>query len=113
MANTYSDTHDGELGLGVIGCGRFGLFALQQFVQVPGIKPVAIADTHREAARDVARRFGLPDLMDADDLLKMQNVDLVYIASPPFLHHPLAMKALRAGRHVIVEKPMALTLAQA
>jgi predicted dehydrogenase len=101
------------VGIGVIGCGGFGLFALQQFVQVPGVRPVGIANTHREAARAAARRFGLPDLMEVDALLQMPGLDLVYIATPPFLHYPQAMQALRAGKHVLVEKPTALNTAQA
>jgi predicted dehydrogenase len=101
------------VGIGVIGCGGFGLFALQQFAQIPGVRPVGIANTHREAARAAARRFGLPDVMEVEDLLRMPGLDLVYIATPPFLHYPQAMQALKAGKHVLVEKPTALHPAQA
>ncbi|MBW8806105.1 MAG: dehydrogenase [Catenulispora sp. 13_1_20CM_3_70_7] len=105
--------NDGKIGLGVIGCGGFGLFALQNFVQVPGVKLMAMAGTAREQALTAAKRFGLPDVGEVDDLLADPDVDLVYIATPPFLHHPQAMAALTAGKHVIVEKPMALTVAHA
>ncbi len=107
------NTKSGQLGVGVIGCGGFGLFALQQFAQVPGVKLVGVAGTHREAARAAARRFGLPDVIEVDALLQMPELDLVYIATPPFLHYPQAMQALRAGKHVLVEKPTAMELAQA
>src|SRR5256714_5818684 len=99
--------------LGALGAGGFGLFALQQFTQIPGVQLVAIAATHREAAFAMAQRFGIPDLQDVDTLLARDDVNLVYIATPPFLHHPHAMKALAAGKHVICEKPLALTLQQA
>jgi predicted dehydrogenase len=89
----------GELGLGVIGCGGFGLFALQHFAQVPGVRPVAMAGTHRPAALAAARRFGIPDVEAVELLLAREDVDLVYIATPPFLHHPQAMAALAAGKH--------------
>jgi predicted dehydrogenase len=102
-----------QIGLGVIGCGGFGLFAMQQFAQLPGIRLVGMAGTHRAAAHAAARRFGLPDVMEIEALLAMPNLDLVYIATPPFLHHAQAMQALRAGKHVLVEKPTALNLAQA
>jgi predicted dehydrogenase len=102
-----------QIGLGVIGCGGFGLFAMQQFAQVPGVKLVGMAGTHREAAQAAARRFGLPDLMEVETLLRMPGLDLVYIATPPWLHHPQAMQALKAGKHVLVEKPTALHPAQA
>ena len=106
-------TEPQQIGVGVIGCGGFGLFALQQFAQVPGVKLVGMAATYREAAHAVARRFGLPDVTEVEALLQMPGLDLVYIATPPFLHHPQAMQALQAGKHVLVEKPGALHLAQA
>ena len=103
----------GEIRLGVIGCGGFGLYALQQFAQVPGVKITGMAGTHREAALAAARRFGIPDIEDVDKLLARADVDLVYIATPPFLHFPQAMAALEAGKHVICEKPLAMTVEQA
>lgn len=101
------------LKLGVIGCGGFGLFALQQFTQVPGVTLVGMAGTHRPAARAAAARFGVENVDEVDRLLERDDVDLVYISTPPFLHHPQALAALQAGKHVIVEKPLALTVAQA
>ena len=56
----------GEIGLGIIGCGGFGLYALQQFVQVPGVKLIGMAGTNRPAAHAAARRFGIPDIEDVD-----------------------------------------------
>ena len=101
------------LRIGAIGAGGFGLFALQQFLQVPGVELVAMAGTHREAAMAMARRFGVPDLVEVDALLASPEVDLVYIATPPFLHYPQARAALAAGKHVICEKPLAMTVEQA
>lgn len=102
-----------ESRLAVIGCGGFGLYALQQFAQVPGVTLVGMAGTHRQAAYAAAQRFGIPDIEEVDELVKRDDVDLIYIATPPFLHHPQAMMALGAGKHVICEKPLALTVAQA
>lgn len=103
----------GAIRIGVIGAGGFGLYALQQFTQIPGVSLVGMAGTHREAAFAVAQRFGIPDIEDVDALVGRPDIDLIYIATPPFLHHPQAMKALQAGKHVICEKPLAMTLAQA
>jgi predicted dehydrogenase len=103
----------GEIRTGVIGCGGFGLYALQQFAQVPGVVLAGMAGTHREAAHAAATRFGIPDIEDVDRLLARDDIDLIYIATPPFLHHAQAMAALRAGKHVICEKPLAMTVAQA
>jgi predicted dehydrogenase len=101
------------VGIGIIGFGGFATFAAQQFAQVPGIELRAIASTNREGAMKAAARFGLPDVKEIDALLAMPDVDLVYIATPPFLHHEQALRALRAGKHVIVEKPLALQNAEA
>jgi predicted dehydrogenase len=102
-----------EIQLAVIGCGGFGLYALQQFTQVPGVKLIGMAGTNRPAAHAAAERFGIPDIQEVKKLLARDDVDLVYIATPPFLHYPQALAALEAGKHVICEKPLAMTLAQA
>lgn len=101
------------LHIGAIGAGGFGLFALQQFLQAPGVRLAAIAGTHREAALAIARRFGVNDVVETDLLLADPEVDLVYIATPPFLHFSQARAALLAGKHVICEKPLAMTVAEA
>ncbi len=102
-----------EIGLGVIGCGGFGLFALQQFVQVPGVRLAGMAGTARPAALTAARRYGLEDVVEVERLLALPSIDIVYISTPPFLHYPQAKAALAAGKHVICEKPLALTVEQA
>ena len=99
--------------LGVIGCGGFGLFALQHFAQLPGVRPVAMAGTHREASIAAARRFGIPDVQEIEALLNRDDVDLVYIATPPFLHYEQSLAGLEHGKHVICEKPLAVTVEQA
>jgi predicted dehydrogenase len=101
------------LRIGVVGFGGFAQFAVQQFVQVPGVELVGMAGTHRDAAFAAAKRFGIPDIEEVDALLARPDVDLVYIATPPFLHYQQALAALNAGKHVICEKPLAMNLAQA
>lgn len=64
--------------MGAIGAGGFGLFALKQFLQISGVRLVAIAGTHQEAAVAMARRFGVEDVVETDQLL----------ATPSFSHYP-------------------------
>jgi predicted dehydrogenase len=104
---------DSLIRLGVIGCGGFGLFALQQFTQVPGVKLVGMAATHQPASLAAAARFGVENVDDLGEFLKRDDLDVVYIATPPFLHHAQALAALEAGKHVIVEKPLAMTVGEA
>lgn len=104
-----SDTsEDRTIGLGVIGMGGFGLFAVQQFLQTPNTKLVAIAGSKREESIVAAKRFGAETLASIDELVNHPDVDLVYIATPPFMHYEQAMLALNAGKHVICEKPLAM-----
>jgi predicted dehydrogenase len=102
-----------RIGLGVVGCGGFGLFALQQFVQVPGVRLVGVAGTHQPASLAAAARFGVENTDDLTAFLARRDLDLVYIATPPFLHREQVMAGLAAGKHVIVEKPLALNVGQA
>ncbi|GAB3707546.1 hypothetical protein GCM10027592_41800 [Spirosoma flavus] len=95
------------IGIGIIGMGGFGLFAAQQFLQVPHTKLVAIAGSKREEAITAAKRFGAEQLESLEELVNHPDVDLIYIATPPFLHYEQAMLALNAGKHVICEKPLA------
>lgn len=102
-----------EIGIGVIGMGGFGLFAVQQFLQVgspnhPLAKLVAIAGSKREEAIRTAKRFGAEQLGSLEELVNHPDVDVIYIATPPFLHYEQAMLALNAGKHVICEKPLAM-----
>ncbi|OIN57696.1 Gfo/Idh/MocA family protein [Arsenicibacter rosenii] len=101
-----------EFGLGVIGMGGFGLFASQHFLQIPGTRLVAIAGTNREGAKAAAERFGAVLLDSLDELVAHPDVSIVYIATPPFLHYQQALLALQAGKHVICEKPLAVTAEQ-
>jgi predicted dehydrogenase len=110
---TTTTTTKPMIGVGIVGFGGFGMFAAQQFAQVPGIELRCIAGTHRDAAVKAAERFGLPDIKDLDAMLAMPEVDLVYIATPPFLHYEQALAALRAKKHVIVEKPLSMRVEEA
>lgn len=96
------------IGLGVIGMGGFGLFAVQQFLQQHHTKLVAIAGSKREEAMTVAKRFGAEQVESIEELVNHPDVDLIYIATPPFLHYEQSMLALNAGKHVICEKPLAM-----
>jgi predicted dehydrogenase len=102
-----------QIGIGVVGCGGFALFALEQFAKIPGVHFIGMAATFPEAAELASRRFGLVDFKEIETLLAQPGLDLVYIATPPFLHFTQAMHALRAGKHVLVEKPTALHPAEA
>jgi predicted dehydrogenase len=88
--------------------GGFGLFAIQQFLQTPNTRLVAIAGSKREEAIATAKRFGAEQLATLEELVSHPDVDVIYIATPPFLHYEQSKLALNAGKHVICEKPLAM-----
>ena len=62
-----------KIRIGAIGAGGFGLFALQQFLQVEGVELVAMAGTHREAALAMGRRFGVTETLEVECLLQLEG----------------------------------------
>ena len=101
------------LGYGLIGCGGFGTFCLEQYRAMPELRCVAVADLDPGLARATATRFGLAACASPEALLARDDIDLVHIATPPFTHRALSLAALEAGKHVLCEKPLATTLADA
>lgn len=106
-------TDQKEIGLGIIGFGGFALFASQHFLQLPNVRLVGIAGSKREEAVTAAKRFGATNFETIEELLDTPGLEVVYVATPPFLHYSQSMMALRKGKHVICEKPLAVTAEQA
>lgn len=102
-----------SLRIGVVGMGGFALFACQQFNQVDGVQVVALSETSSEPRIRAAERFGLDRPVSLHEMLADPNVNTVYIGTPPSLHSSQARSALEAGKHVIVEKPLALSSKEA
>ncbi|HUG54895.1 MAG TPA: Gfo/Idh/MocA family oxidoreductase [Vicinamibacteria bacterium] len=104
--------NDGCLGIGLVGCGRAGvLLHLPALSRVRGVRVTALADTEparlAEAARlaPTAATYG-----DYRRLLEDPRVDLAAVCVPPAAHAPVAVAAIGAGKHVMVEKPLAHSL---
>ncbi len=99
---------------GIIGCGNVTeKKSGPAFNKVPGSHLVAVMRRHGEKAADYARRHGVSRWYDrADDLIRDPEVNAVYVATPPSTHAQYAIAAMRAGKAVYVEKPMARTYAE-
>lgn len=97
-----------SFNVAVIGAGAIGLDHLASFQQHPAAKVVALAEVSRERGREAADKFNVPDLVtDHRLLLARDDIDIISIALPNYLHAPVALSALRAGKHVMLDKPMA------
>ena len=102
------------LGVGIIGCGTFCTEYLKTLGPVyKTVKVVACSDIDMERANRIAKEWGVPHPCTTEELLADPEVDIAVIVTGPGSHYPLTMQALKAGKHVYCEKPMALTFEQA
>ena len=96
--------------IGVIGVG-FGSRVHIPAYQSEGLDVVAVCTRREETGRAAAERFGVPSVFtDHEAMLGMDGLDAVAVVGPRELHHPMAMAALEAGKHVICEKPFTTEL---
>jgi predicted dehydrogenase len=95
----------------VVGVGYLGRFHAQKYAQAEGCELVAVVDARQEAREQVARELNTQALADARDLLG--RVDVVSVVTPTPAHFPIARSFLDAGVHVLVEKPITETPAEA
>ena len=98
---------------GVIGCGRIAPHHIGAIEQIPEARLAMVADIVAERAKAFGERYGVPWTTDYHDILESDAVDVVNICTPSGLHAHMGIEAAKAGKHVVVEKPMALTLEDA
>jgi predicted dehydrogenase len=103
-----------ELRVGVVGCGNHGSALAQAVVRSDALRLVACADPDATAVRRVAGfSDGISTHVSLEALLNASDVDAVLIATPHDVLAPLALSAVRAGKHLLIEKPMAMDEPQA
>lgn len=97
-----------KLRIAVVGAGYWGPNLARNFFASPDWELVAICDLDRERAERVASQVGqVPAVTSLTELLASEDLDAIAIATPARTHYPIAMQALAAGKHVVVEKPLA------
>lgn len=106
-----------EVRIGIIGCGGIAsgkhLISLKK---LPNVKLVAFCDMDIERAAQACREYGEPDAQvytDYKELLAREDIEVVHVLTPNSSHCPISVDALKAGKHVMCEKPMATTYAEA
>ncbi len=107
-----------KINVGLIGCGSLSLIGILPQLSEPdareSIELVAVCDVVEERARQTAAQFGIPDYYaDAQKLIDREDIELVLVITPIPFHHEYTMAALRARKHVYVQKTMATTLQEA
>ncbi len=106
-----------KIKVGIVGCGFIGMGKhLPSLQQVPDVEAVAFCDLVPERAQAAAKQFGGPDALvctDYNDLLKRDDIDVIHVCTPNSTHAEISIAAMKAGKHVMCEKPMAKTAAEA
>lgn len=104
-------TGPAPLAVGVIGVGALGFHHARIYAAMPEVRLVGIFDARAERAADVARQLGTTAFATADALIN--ECDAVSVVVPTPAHHDVGMAALARKRHVLMEKPLAATIAEA
>lgn len=102
-----------KIGFGIIGAGVISAYHAKAIESQPDAKLVAVADIFRESADKCAAEHSCEALYSIDELLKRPDIQAVSVCSPTFLHAEHAIAAMNAGKHVVVEKSMAINLPDA
>ena len=103
----------GPVRVALVGCGRISRNHFEAIKRIDGLELVAVADSDLARAQAVGAEQGVPAFGSLDEMLAAVPSDLVSICTPSGLHPQHGMIAARAGRHVLTEKPMAISLAAA
>jgi phthalate 4,5-cis-dihydrodiol dehydrogenase len=109
MIAAATDSEQGRLRIGVAGLGRAFSLMLPTFLRDPRVQLVGACDPREEARRQFAADFSAPTYADVSQLAANPDVEVIYVASPHQFHARHTEIAAANGKHVLVEKPMALS----
>ncbi len=99
-----------DLAIGIIGLGRMGTYHLETWERIEGAQVVGVAEPNEAVARERIGRRPIAHFADYRELIKRRDVDAVCITAPSQQHARIAMEVIAAGKHLLVEKPIATTL---
>ena len=102
-----------ELRIALIGCGRISKHHFEAIGRIDGLVLSAVCDEVEDRAREAGDLWGVPWFTSYDDMLSQSECDVVTVATPSGLHPAHGIRAAQAGKHVISEKPMGISLAAA
>lgn len=104
---------DKKMRFAIIGCGRIAQKHGEAIMAIPEAELVAVCDIVPEKAQAFAAKYGAKPYTSYDEMFENEDLEVVTIATPSDLHAPIGIAAAKAGKHVMVEKPMAMTLKSA
>src|SRR5438477_6022385 len=97
-----------KINVGLIGCGAISGAYLKHAQSFPILDIVACADINLDAAKQKAQEFGVPRACTVGQLLKDDSIEIVLNLTIPRAHAPVALKAIKAGKHTYCEKPLGI-----
>jgi len=97
----------------IVGTGFIGPAHLEALRRLPNVEVVALCEVNKELANEKAKALGIPRAYTFDEMLKQDDIDVVHICTPNFLHFAQAKAVLEAEKHVICEKPLAVKIHEA
>jgi len=101
------------VNVAILGAGFMGKMHAECYHNLSNANLIAIGDANSEKAQEVAARYAIQPSSNLDELIKDERIDLIDICLPTFLHKEYAVKAAQAGKHILCEKPIALTVEDA
>ncbi len=112
-----AQTSERQTGYAIIGLGRIAEIFMAGVRNSPNSKVTALVSGHRDKAQRIAASFGVPessiyDYDNFDSIISNKAVDAVYVALPNSMHADFTIRAAKAGKHVLCEKPMAINVAE-
>lgn len=102
-----------KIGVGVVGAGAWGKNHIRNFSELDKANLIAIVDQDADRAKLLAKKFNIEFYKDTDELLKRDDIDAITICTPTVTHADIALQAIDAGKHLLIEKPMTDTAQQA
>jgi UDP-N-acetyl-2-amino-2-deoxyglucuronate dehydrogenase len=96
--------------IALVGCGRISKNHFEAIDQIDGLELVAVSDTDAERAKQAGAQWNVPHFTSYERMLAESKPDIVTIATPSGLHAEQGVTAAKAGKHVVMEKPMAISL---
>ncbi len=96
----------------VIGAGAMGRHHIRIYADMAGVELVAVADSNHQAAHALTRRFGGQPYQDFQQMLDQEKPDAVTVAVPTIYHREVALQVIRRGINVLIEKPIAYSVAE-
>ncbi|MCX6648477.1 MAG: Gfo/Idh/MocA family oxidoreductase [Candidatus Bathyarchaeota archaeon] len=97
----------------IIGCGSWGRNHARVYRELPGVELLAVSDLNPQTAKQIGDLYHVSYYTDPTTVIDDPNIDLISICTPTITHAEIAVAAIEAGKHVLVEKPMTNTVAEA